>query len=89
MLYIPILSMNLSSRKILNDIYGRYKLSNKFEIIYRVLVRELDELNKNDSTILMDPQYDYDVITFRNPRYNSAEVIKNDLNRDKVLAKAA
>ena len=87
--YIPILSMNLSSRKILNDIYGRYKLSNKFEIIYRVLVRELDELNKNDSTILMDPQYDYDVITFRNPRYNSAEVIKNDLNRDKVLAKAA
>ena len=90
--YIPILSMNLTSRRILNDIYGRYKLDSKFEIIYMVLVRELDELAKNDSTILMDPQYDYDVITLRNPKFNSVLEIQEVLSergKNMALAKAA
>ena len=44
--------MNLSSRKILNDIYGRYKLSNKFEIIYKFnnsTYHLLIEKSKNNS----------------------------------------
>lgn len=90
--FIPILSMNLNSRKILNDIYGRYKLNSKFEIIYMVLVRELDELAKNDSTILMDPQYDYDVITLRNPKFNSAleiQQVLDERSKNVALAKSA
>ena len=91
--YIPMLSMNLSSRKILNDIYGRYKLDSKFEIIYMVLVRELEELAKNDSTILMDPQYDYDVITLRNSKFDStkkiSEVLEEMNAKNTMLAKAA
>lgn len=90
--YIPLLSMNLTSRRILNDIYGRYKLDSKFEIIYMVLVRELDELAKNDSTILMDPQYDYDVITLRNPKFNSAleiQEVLDERSKNVALAKAA
>ena len=85
--------MNLSSRKILNDIYGRYKLDSKFEIIYMVLVRELEELAKNDSTILMDPQYDYDVITLRNSKFDStkkiSEVLEEMNAKNTMLAKAA
>ena len=90
---LPIISMNLSSRKILEDIYKRYNLDSKYEVVYMVLVRELDELSKNDSTILMDPQYDYDIMTFRNPRFKNSEMIREMLESKKAtnttLAKAA
>ena len=90
---LPIISMNLASRKILEDIYNRYNLESKYEIIYMVLVRELDELSKNDSTILMDPQYDYDIMTLRNPKFKNSENLREMLDNKKVtnttLAKAA
>ena len=90
---LPIISMNLASRKILEDIYNRYNLESKYEIIYMVLVRELDELSKNDSTILMDPQYDYDIMTLRNPKFKNSENLREMLENKKVtnttLAKAA
>ena len=90
---LPIISMNLTSRKILEDIYKRYNLDSKYEIVYMVLVRELDELSKEDSTILMDPQYDYDVMTLRNPRFKNSEIIREMLESKKAinttLAKAA
>lgn len=89
----PTLSMNVTSRRILEDIYKRYNLKDKCEVVYMALVRELDELSKEDSIILMDPQYDYDMITFRNPNYNSAEVIKevlqNESPQNTTLAKVA
>ena len=90
---LPIISMNLTSKKILEDIYKRYNLDSKYEIVYMVLVRELDELSKEDSTILMDPQYDYDVMTLRNPRFKNSEIIREMLESKKAinttLAKAA
>lgn len=91
--YLPLLSMNFSSKKILSDIYNRYNLNSKCEIIYRVLVRELEELDKGDSSILMDPQYDYDVITLRNPRFDNGDKIRNiiesSLVKNTTFAKAA
>ena len=88
--FIPILSMSLSSKNILKDIFERYNLDSKFEILYRVLVRELDELNKGDSTILLDPQYDYDVVTLRDGRFKNGELIKESLSEsNNILAKAA
>ena len=79
--------------KILEDIYKRYNLDSKYEVVYMVLVRELDELSKNDSTILMDPQYDYDIMTLRNPRFKNSEMIREMLESKKAtnttLAKAA
>ena len=88
--FIPILSMNLSSKKILKDIYERYNLESKFETVYRVLVRELDDLDKEDSTILLDPQYDYDVITLRDPRFKTGDLIRNSIDeKNTTLAKAA
>ena len=88
--FIPILSMNLSSKKILKDIYERYNLESKFETVYRVLVRELDDLDKEDSTILLDPQYDYDVITLRDPRFKTGDLIRNSIDENNTaLAKVA
>lgn len=91
--FIPILSMNLSSKKILKDIYQRYNLESKFETVYRVLVRELDDLDKGNSTILLDPQYDYDVVTLRDPRFKTGELIRSAINsvdvKNTTLAKAA
>lgn len=90
---IPIISMSLNSKKILDDISSRYNLDSKYEIIYRVLVRELDDLEKNDSIILMDPQYDYDIVTLKNPKFNNGEMIKSVLKTAEVknttLARAA
>ena len=91
--FIPVISMNVTSKKILSDIYNRYNLESKFEIIYTVLVRELDDLSKNDSTILMDPQYDYDIVTLRNPKFKNAETLRSVLNnldvQNTTLAKVA
>ena len=88
--FIPILSMSLSSKKVLEDIFERYNLDSKFEVLYRVLVRELDELDKGDSTILLDPQYDYDVVTLRDGRFKNGELIKETLSEaNNILAKAA
>ena len=91
--FVPLLSMNLTSKKILEDIYKRYNLDSKYEVIYMVLVRELDELSKDDSIILMDPQYDYDMVTIRNPKFNNGEVLMEIVNSQNVknttLAKAA
>lgn len=90
--YTAILSMNLTSKKILEDIYNRYNLESNYEIIYMVLVRELEELSKEDSMILMDPQYDYDVVTLKNPRFNNGEVVKGLLENkvgSAALAKVA
>ena len=88
--FIPILSMSLSSKKVLKDIFERYNLDSKFEILYRVLVRELDELDKGDSTILLDPQYDYDVVTLRDGRFKNGKLIRESLSEsNNILAKAA
>ena len=71
-----MIAMNVTSKKILSDIYNRYNLENKYETVYVTLVRELDELDKGDSTILMDPQYDYDLLTVRDTRFRYGEMLQ-------------
>ncbi len=74
--YVPMIAMNVTSKKILSDIYNRYNLENKYEIVYVTLVRELEELDKGDSTILMDPQYDYDLLTVRDTQFRYGEMLQ-------------
>lgn len=78
--YLPMISMNVTSKKILSDIYTRYNLDSKYETIYVTLVRELDELDKGDSTILMDPQYDYDLLTIRDTKFRYGEALQELVN---------
>ena len=80
--YLPMISMNVTSKKILSDIYTRYNLESKYETIYVVLVRELDELDKGDSTILMDPQYDYDLLTIKDTKFRYGEMLQELVNSE-------
>ncbi len=90
--FLPMISMNVTSKKILSDIYERYNLDNKFEIVYVTLVRELEELAKGDSTILMDPQYDYDLLTVRDTKFRYGEMLQELISpqvKNTTLANAA
>ena len=80
--YLPMISMNVTSKKILSDIYTRYNLESKYETIFVTLVRELEELDKGDSTILMDPQYDYDLLTIRDTKFNYGQMLQEIVNSE-------
>ena len=86
--YMPMISMNLESRKILDDIYSRYSLKSKYEICYMVLAREIDKIEDGMSTILVDPQYDYDIITICDTPFKNNELLYN-INEKSCLLKAA
>lgn len=90
--FLPMISMSVPSKKILDDIYTRYNLENKYEIVYMTLVRELDDLDNGDSTILMDPQYDYDVLTIRDTKFKYGEMLRELVDsevKSTTLANAA
>ena len=80
--YLPMISMNVRSKKILSDIIGRYNLESKYEILYVTLVRELEELDNGDSTILMDPQYDYDLLTVRDTKFKYGQMLQELVNSE-------
>lgn len=82
--YTPMLSMNLESRQILKDIYSRYNLKSKYEICYMVLARETDKIEKGLSTILVDPQYDYDMITICDTPFKNNELLYNINEKTKL-----
>ena len=90
--YLPMISMNVQSKEILSDIIKRYNLDSKYEILYVTLVRELEALDKGDSTILMDPQYDYDLLTVRDTKFNYGQMLQELVNsevKNTTLANAA
>lgn len=74
--FLPMIAMNVTSKKILDDIYNRYNLDSKYQVLYVTLVRELEELSGTESTILMDPQYDYDLITVKDTRFRYGEMLQ-------------
>ncbi len=77
--YPVILAMDYNTKKLLTDLNLHYDFSNG--IIYRVLPREMDQVEPDDSIILMDPQYDCDIVKLVNSPYQIAS--------QKPLAKAA
>ena len=80
--YIPMISMNIESKKILEDIYRRYNLESKCEICYIVLAREIEQVDQTKSTILVDPQYDYDLVTICDTPFKNNEILKNIIKQN-------
>ena len=80
--YIPMISMNIESKKILEDIYHRYNLESKCEICYIVLAREIGQVDQTKSTILVDPQYDYDLVTICDTPFKNNEILKNIIKQN-------
>ena len=74
-----ILKLDKKAKKLLIDLNLHYEFQNG--VIYRVLPREMDQVEPDDSIILMDPQYDCDIVKLVNSPYQIAS--------QKPLAKAA
>lgn len=85
--YDVMISMNLKSGKIIEDINRRYNMQNEHEAIYMVVVRDVSEVNENASSIVVDPGNDYDVVTINNEGLCSS--LKEKVSNEGGLAKVA
>ena len=83
--YTVMLSMDVDSAKIIGDINNRFNMQNEHDVIYMAVVRDVDEINKDLSLIVVDPGNDYDTVDIKSKR------IIDELNNsmEKSLAKVA
>lgn len=82
--YSVMISMNLKSGEVIQDINRRYNMQNEHEIIYMVVVRDVSELDDSASSIVVDPGNDYDIISIKNKDF-----LGKIRDNKKGLAKAA
>ena len=75
--YKVMISMNLESGKIIDDINNRYNMRNEHDIIYMAFVRDVSEIGDNTSSIIIDPGNDYDIVSIKNKEL--LETIKNGI----------
>lgn len=70
----PIICVDADTHKIITDVNKKIRPNFKFgyPIILRILPREKDEIDDSYSTVLMDPIYDYDIVTINNPNFSIA-----------------
>ena len=86
--YIPLICMNIFSKKIIDDLNHRYSINNECEVIYMDVVRDLQNIGSDVSTIIVDPINDYDIVNIcsKNVLQNINRVISNT-SSDKTLYK--
>lgn len=87
--YHVMISMDIDSKKTLSDITQRYELEEKYEIIYNVLVRELEEIDSKKSSIVIDPAYNYDIVTVKGGKFKNNELLEDLVTDKKTLAMTA
>ena len=75
--YKVMISMNLESGKILDDINNRYNMQSEHDVIYMAFVRDVSEIGDNTSSIIVDPGNDYDIVNIKNKEL--IESIKNSM----------
>ena len=83
--YNVMLSMNLQSGKVIDDINRRYSSQNEFDVIYMTIVRDLQDIDEEKSVIIVDPGNDYDIVDIKNNKILN----KIETGSDKALAKVA
>ena len=66
--YTAMLSMDVASAKIINDINRRFNMQNEHDVIYMAVVRDIDEISEDASLIVVDPGNDYDIVNIKNKR---------------------
>ena len=64
--YKVMISMNLESGKIIDDINNRYNMRSEHDVIYMAFVRDISEIGENTSSIVVDPGNDYDIVNIKN-----------------------
>ena len=80
--YKVMISMNLESGKIIDDINERYNMQNEHDVIYMAFVRDVSEIADSTSSIIVDPGNDYDIVNIK-----SKELIESIKNSMKGLNK--
>lgn len=78
--YSVMISMNLESAKIIEDINTRYNMQDEHDTIYMAFVRDEPDIGPNTSSIIVDPGNDYDIVNIKNKEILAKISIK-DLNR--------
>ena len=66
--YYVMLSMNVESSKVINDINKRYNIQNDYEVVYMTVVRDLENIDSNSSVIIVDPANNYDEVEIKNKK---------------------
>lgn len=80
--YKVMISMNLESGKIIDDINNRYNMRNEHDVIYMAFVRDVSDISENTSSIVVDPGNDYDIVSIKNK-----ELLQSIKNSVKCLNK--
>ena len=75
--YKVMISMNLESGKIIDDINERYNMQNEHDVIYMAFVRDVSEIADSTSSIIVDPGNDYDIVNIKSKEL--LETIKNSI----------
>ena len=78
--YKVMISMNLESGKIIDDINKRYNMQSEHDVIYMVFVRDVSEIGDNTSSIVVDPGNDYDIVSIKNKELLESISVE-DLNK--------
>lgn len=63
--YTAVISMNLESGKIISEIVKKYNMEFEHNIIYMVVVRDVEDLDKSVPRIVVDPWNDFDVVELK------------------------
>lgn len=84
--FIAMISMNLETRIVIDDINRRYNMNHKHDIIYMILVRDVEMVDSNDSIIVIDPWNDFDTVHIKNK--GLLETIKNNIKINDLAEKA-
>ncbi len=67
--YHVYISTDLDTGVLLERQIKRDNIPSVYPMIYRIVPRELDQIDKNVSYVLMDPQYDNDMVSIVNPNF--------------------
>lgn len=67
--YFPLISMNTSSKKIVDDVTKEFDLNCDYDAVYMAIPREMKEIDDKSSYILVDPLKDHDEVSIKNSNF--------------------
>ena len=72
--YHVLIATDLDTGVVLERQMKRDNIPNVYPMIYRVVPREMEQIADNVSYVLMDPQYDNDIVKIVNPNFKIEEM---------------
>lgn len=79
--YNVLIAVEYDNSVLLERYIKRHNIPVVFPIIYRIVPHELKEVPKNVSIVLMDPQFDNDIIDIKNPQFKVIKTPKQGVKQ--------